>query len=320
MATDLALNTEDLDKPKIELLKRTVCRGATPDEFELFLLICKRTRLDPFANQIYAVKRKVYDENTKKYEDKMTFQTGIDGARLTAQRTHEYQGQVGPEWCGKDGVWKDVWLDDKNPPFAARVGVMRKGFSAPTWGVCRWKGYAQHFKKDGDWVLSSFWQRNPDGQLAKCAEMQALRKSFPQELGDLFIEEEMEPQPYELKNFTAEDGSTEQKLAFISEGQKELESKERAQKASKAYHDLKEGARKNGQDLQTFFPTQLQNWKTVYEAKDWEQADKCFKILSDAVNAVKPAPAKAINPEPATPGKRPSTPDTFKKAGQNELI
>ena len=45
------------EEKKIQLLKDTICKGATNDEFELFAYTCKRLRLDPFSRQIYPVKR-----------------------------------------------------------------------------------------------------------------------------------------------------------------------------------------------------------------------------------------------------------------------
>jgi len=167
---------------QVSLLKSQICRGASDDELKLFMQVCNRTGLDPFARQIYAVFRK----DNKNDCMKMTIQTSIDGFRLIAQRSKEYAGQAGPEWCGQDGVWRDVWLS-KDAPAAARVGVLRAGFREPVWAVALWSEFCQMAYGK----VTQMWQSLPTVMLAKCAESQALRRVFPQELSGIYSEEEM---------------------------------------------------------------------------------------------------------------------------------
>lgn len=147
-------------------------QDATEAEFRVFVGMCESTRLNPFARQIYLIKR----------GGKSTVQVSIDGARLVAERSGKYAGQLGPFWTADGKEWVDCWID-KSQPKAAKVAVMRSDFKEPLWAVAIWDAYC---------AGGPMWTKMGPTMLAKCAEMLALRKGFPQELSGLYSTEEME--------------------------------------------------------------------------------------------------------------------------------
>lgn len=162
---------------KIELLKATICRDATDDEFDLFLHACTRTGLDPFMKQIYAVKR--WDNNLGRMS--MTMQTGIDGYRLIAERTKKYSPGREP-----------TYTYDQNGKLESATAFVKKMTHDGTWHeVSASAFYSEYVQRKKDGSPLSMWLNMPRNQLAKCAESLALRKCFPAEMSGLYTKEEM---------------------------------------------------------------------------------------------------------------------------------
>ncbi len=158
-----------------DILKNQIMpKDSTDYELELFLYNVKRSKLDPFARQIYAIKR----------NGKMSYEVSIDGARLIAERSGLYRGQKPPLWCGDDGDWKDVWLKNTHP-VACRVAVYRADFAEPLSAIALWKEYCPEGSK------AFMWQKMPALMLSKVAEALALRRAFPNELSGYYTDDEM---------------------------------------------------------------------------------------------------------------------------------
>lgn len=140
-------------------------------ELDLFAMVALRMRLDPFAKQIYAIKR----------QGKVTFQTGIDGFRSSAEETDQYRGSDEPEYGPMVG----------NPPHPewARVVVHRElpdGSRIDQSATAYWDEYVVTGNQGFQWT------KMPRVMLAKCAEAAAFRKAFPKRFAQVYESAEMQ--------------------------------------------------------------------------------------------------------------------------------
>ena len=147
-------------------------------DLAVFLHRCQVTGLDPFANQIAMIKR----------GGQWKIQTEIDGFRVIRDRAAKRDGVTvsygRTKWCDHDRNWYEEWIDE-DPPAACEMTVYvdRRPFPAQI----RFGAFAVRLK---DGTLSHQWRTMGDHMIAKCAEAQALRKAFPQDLEGMTVAEE----------------------------------------------------------------------------------------------------------------------------------
>lgn len=192
-----------------ELIKKTIAQGATDEELKLFFYDCLRRGVHPLDKLIHFTKR----------AGKYTPITSIDFMRARASETGDCAGIDDPVFAG----------EPLSSGFMATVTVWRyvKGHRCGFTASARWSEYCLGDKQN------FMWSKMPYGQLGKCAEALALRKAFPQQIGNLYSHEEME-----------QSGSTTSQSP-------PLKPPKRKSEAGKS--DLKNGTRKDGAKGKSFY-------------------------------------------------------------------
>jgi phage recombination protein Bet len=133
------------DQQLLDTIKETVCRGATPAQFRMFIEVCKSTGLNPFLKEIWYVPS-----------------VGVMAARDGYLRIANQHPQF-------DGMETRVERDEKNIPIKAVCTVWRKDRGHPVIA----EAYYNEYKKGGN-----VWQTYPSAMIAKVAEVLALKRSF----------------------------------------------------------------------------------------------------------------------------------------------
>jgi phage recombination protein Bet len=165
-------------------------KDASVGDMTVFMHYCLRTGLDPFARQVYMIKRRTWDSDLREYVDRQTIQTGIDGFRVIRDRAArrdavsvEFEDTI---WYDADGHGTTEWLTS-DLPVACRVVLLKDGYRFPAF--LRTASYVATNAKDEPVAQ---WKSQGEHMIEKCCEAFASRRAFPQDLGGLYIEEEMQ--------------------------------------------------------------------------------------------------------------------------------
>lgn len=163
------------------------------------LAYCQTRKLDVFKRPVHIVP--MWSSKIGDYVE--TVWPGIAELRTTAFRTKQYAGcdeatfgpMVEQSFTGRikvKGNWEEKTVQVEFPEWC-RITVYRELNGR----VCKFVGPKVKWIESCATIGSSdipndMWQGRPEGQLEKCAEAAALRKAFPEELGNQLTAEEME--------------------------------------------------------------------------------------------------------------------------------
>lgn len=172
----------------IQVLETSLYPGANPTSIALVINYCRASMLDPMQKPVHIVP--MWDSKRKQMRD--VIMPGVGLYRTQAARSGQYAGVSDPEY-GPD-ITEEVGGVTITYPVWCKVTVKRLldadhivDFSATE----RWRENYATAGKDS-LAPNAMWKKRPYGQLAKCAEAQALRKAFPELAGSQPTADEME--------------------------------------------------------------------------------------------------------------------------------
>lgn len=161
----------------MQVLQSSLYPGAAIESIKMVLSYCKASGLDPMQKPVHIVP--MWDGKAKQMRD--VIMPGIGLYRTQAARN------------GCVGVGEPEFGDDKTEtiggqeitfPAWCRVTVKRQlpnGTVAEFTAKEFWKeNYAVKGGQEKSVAPNAMWTKRPYGQIAKCAEAQALRKAFPE--------------------------------------------------------------------------------------------------------------------------------------------
>lgn len=204
----------------VEVLATSLYPNASVNSIKMVLGYCRAAGLDPMQKPVHIVP--MWDAKSKSMRD--VVMAGIGLYRVQAARSNSYGGITEPEF-GPDVTEKVGGIEMTYPQWC-KVTVKRRlpdGSTADFSAVERWKENYSTAGKDTT-APNAMWKKRPYGQLAKCAQAQALRMAFP-EIGTAPTADEMEGKSLD-DGMTIDAETTKPSVAqpkSLTEGRKDAE-------------------------------------------------------------------------------------------------
>lgn len=145
-----------------------------------FMMLCRARKLNPFEGDAYLIG---YDTKD-----------GPQFSLITAHQAFLKRAEVHPEY---DGMESGVIVRDKDGNTVDREGdfTFDDDVLLGAWATVHFK--ERKYPKKARLKLGAFkksygrWNDDPAGMIVKCAEADALRSSFPTQLGGMYLDDEM---------------------------------------------------------------------------------------------------------------------------------
>lgn len=158
----------------------------TDDEAVMFLSLCRYQHLNPFLREAYLIK---YGSNSP-----ATIVTGKDVFLKRAQRNPAFAGlQCGIIVINGDGMITEregtFYLEETENLVGGWAKVYIKNRAIPFYESVRLSEYIGR-KKSGE--VNEQWSKRPATMIRKVALVHALKEAFPDDLGGLYAQEEIE--------------------------------------------------------------------------------------------------------------------------------
>lgn len=159
----------------IQVLQNSLYPGAALNSIKMVVSYCKASALDPMQKPVHIVP--MWDSKAKQMRD--VIMPGIGLYRTQAAR-NGCAGVTEPEF-GPD-ITEDIGGVTITYPAWCRVTVKRILASGQVVEFTAKEFWKENYATAGrDSVApNAMWKKRPYGQIAKCAEAQALRKAFPE--------------------------------------------------------------------------------------------------------------------------------------------
>lgn len=175
------------------VLRTSLYPGAQDESIKMVLGYCKATGLDPMQKPVHIVP--MWDKVSKSMRD--VIMPGIGLYRTQAARSGELAGISEPEF-GPDVEMKlgDFTL---SYPDWCKVTVSRTMANGQVAHYTAREYWTENYATAGKdtFAPNTMWKKRPRGQIAKCAQAQALRMAFPEMTGSQPTADEMEGRPPE---------------------------------------------------------------------------------------------------------------------------